>query len=84
MAPSLFEIVELPNGDVVLQRANSKGEPLIRIGFSDDVQDFLDDAKIDVAKVMIDAGIELFEQLGSDLLQLEEGETLETSPRVIH
>lgn len=84
MAPSLFEIVVLPNGEVVLQRANTKGEPLIRIGFSDDVQAFLDDAKIDVAKVMIDAGIELFEQLGSDLLQLEEGETLETSPRVIH
>lgn len=84
MAPSLFEIVVLPNGEVVLQRANTKGEPLIRIGFSEDVQAFLDDAKIDVAKVMIDAGIELFEQLGSDLLQLEEGETLETSPRVIH
>lgn len=84
MAPSLYEIVVLPNGEVALQRADSKGEPLIRIGFSDEVQTFLDEAKIDVAKLMIDAGIELFEQLGSDLLQLEEGETLETTPRVIH
>ena len=84
MAPSLFEIVVLPNGEVALQRANEKGEPLIRIGFSEEVQSFLDEAKIDVAKVMIDAGIDLFEQLGSDLLQIEEGDTLASVPRVLH
>mgnify|MGYP003384299226 FL=1 len=84
MSVSLFEIVVLANGEVALQRANDEREPLIRIAFSAEVQDFLEEAKIDVAKVMIDAGIELFEQLGSDLLQIEEGETLETSPRVVH
>jgi len=84
MALSLFEIVVLSNGDVALQRANDESAPLIRIGFSEEVQAFLEDAKIDVGKVMIDAGIELFEQLGSDLLQIEEGETLETSPRILH
>lgn len=84
MSVSLFEIVVLANGEVALQRANDEREPLIRIAFSSEVQDFLEEAKIDVAKVMIDAGIELFEQLGSDLLQIEEGETLYTSPRVVH
>lgn len=84
MSVSQFEIVVLANGEVALQRANDEREPLIRIAFSDEVQDFLEEAKIDVAKVMIDAGIELFEQLGSDLLQIEEGETLVTSPRVVH
>ena len=84
MSVSLFEIVVLANGEVALQRANDEREPLIRIAFSDEVQAFLEEAKIDVAKVMIDAGIELFEQLGSDLLQIEEGETLDASPRVIH
>lgn len=84
MSVSLFEIVVLANGEVALQRANDEREPLIRIAFSAEVQDFLEEAKIDVAKVMIDAGIELFEQLGSDLLQIEEGETLDISPRVVH
>ena len=84
MSISLFEIIVLANGEVALQRANDEREPLIRIAFSVEVQDFLEEAKIDVAKVMIDAGIELFEQLGSDLLQIEEGETLDISPRVVH
>ena len=84
MSLSLFEIVVLPNGDVALQRANDKDEPLIRITFSADVQEFLEEAKIDVAKVMIDAGIELFEQMGSDILQIEEGDSLNATSRILH
>lgn len=84
MSVSLFEIVVLANGDIALQRANDKDEPLIRIAFSNEVQDFLEEAKIDVAKVMIDAGIELFEQMGSDLLQIEEGSHLNATPRILH
>ncbi|MDX2463641.1 MAG: hypothetical protein QNK31_03950 [Porticoccus sp.] len=84
MSLSLFEIVVLPNGDVALQRANDKDEPLIRITFSAEVQDFLEEAKIDVAKVMIDAGIELFEQMGSDILQIEEGDSLNATSRILH
>ena len=84
MSLSLFEIVVLPNGDVALQRANDKDEPLIRIAFSIEVQDFLEEAKIDVAKVMIDAGIELFEQMGSDILQIEEGDSLNATSRILH
>ena len=85
MSASLFEIVVLPNGDIALQRANEKDEPLISISFSEEVQAFLLDAKMDMAKVMIDAGIELFEQLGSDSLQMEE-DSLEvgSSPRILH
>jgi hypothetical protein len=84
MSVSLFEIVVLANGDIALQRANDKDEPLIRIAFSSEVQDFLEEAKIDVAKVMIDAGIELFEQMGSDLLQIEEGSSLNSTSRILH
>ncbi|MEH6468713.1 MAG: hypothetical protein V7725_03750 [Porticoccus sp.] len=84
MSLSLFEIVVLPNGDIALQRANEKDEPLISISFSDEMQEFLQDAKMDVAKVMIDSGIELFEQLGTESMPMEE-DSLETgSPRVLH
>ncbi|MEZ5528923.1 MAG: hypothetical protein R3E57_03120 [Porticoccaceae bacterium] len=71
MTLSLFEIVILPDGDVALQRADDDEAPLIRISFSDEAQEFLQSAKVDVAKVMIDAGIEVFEQLGADNMQLE-------------
>lgn len=84
MSLSLFEIVVLPNGDIALQRANEKDAPLIRISFSDEVQEFLMDAKMDVAKVMIDAGIDLFEELGTDQLNLEDGEIDVKTPRVLH
>jgi len=85
MSVSLLEIVVLPNGDISLQRANEKDEPLISISFSEEVQEFLLDAKMDMAKVMIDAGVELFEQLGSDSMQMEE-DSLEvgSSPRILH
>tara|TARA_B110000503_G_scaffold100965_1_gene150982 strand:- start:36 stop:293 length:258 start_codon:yes stop_codon:yes gene_type:complete len=85
MSVSLLEIVVLPNGDIALQRANKKDEPLISISFSEEVQEFLLDAKMDMAKVMIDAGVELFEQLGSDSMQMEE-DSLEvgSSPRILH
>ncbi len=84
MSRSLFEIVVLPNGDIALQRANEKDEPLISISFSDEVQEFLLEAKMDVAKVMIDSGIELFEQLGSEGMSMEEGSLETGSPRVLH
>lgn len=84
MSRTLFEIVVLPNGDIALQRANEKDEPLISISFSDEVQEFLLDAKMDVAKVMIDSGIELFEQLGSESMSMEEGSLETGSLHVLH
>ncbi|MBQ0712605.1 MAG: hypothetical protein KBT53_06575 [Porticoccus sp.] len=84
MSRSLFEIVVLPNGDIALKRANEKDEPLISISFSDEVQEFLLDAKMDVAKVMIDSGLELFEQLGSESMSMEEGSPEIVSPHVLH
>ncbi|MDP1521211.1 hypothetical protein Q8A57_09545 [Porticoccus litoralis] len=74
MSLSLFEIVILPDGDIALQRTDDDS-PLIRISFSDDAEAFLESAKVDVAKVMIDAGIEVFEELGAENMKLE-------SPRI--
>ena len=82
MSLSLFEIVILPDGDVALQRTDDDDAPLIRISFSDEAQSFLQSAKVDVAKVMIDAGIELFEQLGAENMQLEA--PLVNKDRILH
>ncbi len=58
MPSSLFEIVELPNGDVALQRAGDKGEPMVCIRFSQESLYFLREFKFEVAKAMIEAGLE--------------------------
>lgn len=59
---SLYEIVELPNGEIALQRADEAGvdgaEPLVSIRFSEESLYFLNGAKLDVAKAMIEAGLE--------------------------
>jgi len=59
MSASLYEIVELSNGDVVLQRADENGDPLVSIRFSAESLSFMRDGKFDVAKAMIEAGMEV-------------------------
>ena len=55
---TLFEIIELPNGDIALRRADESGEPLVSIRFSKESLYFLNESKIDIAKAMIEAGLE--------------------------
>lgn len=56
---SFYEIVELINGDVALQRADSEtNEPLVTIRFSQESLAFLGEEKFLVAKAMIEAGME--------------------------
>lgn len=71
MASSLYEIVVLPDGEVVLQRSNAKDEPLIRINFSDEAVLYLGDSSVDIARIMIDAGIEAVEQLSFESVSVD-------------
>lgn len=57
MAASVLEIVELPNGDVVLQQAGGEGGALVTLRFSGTSRDFLGDSRLEVAKAMFKAGI---------------------------
>lgn len=54
---TLLEIAELANGDIVLQRADGEGTPLVRIRFSAESRAYLAGAHLGVAKAMIEAGI---------------------------
>lgn len=78
MSATLYEVVMLTNGDVVLKRVDETEEPLIRIRFSDEARFFLDDMQLDVARAMIDAGIEAVEQI--DML----GDEQQTQQRLLH
>ena len=65
MAFTEYELVILDDGEVALQRAGSD-EPLVRISFSDSVLEYLDGKHIDVAKSMMDAGIQTVFEINED------------------
>lgn len=66
MPSSFYEIVELPNGDVVLQRAEDADEPLVAIRFSAESLAFLGESRFEVAKAMIEAGMDAASELAVD------------------
>lgn len=83
----LYEILELPNGDVVLRRVDEDAvkegasqEPLVSIRFSEEAMFFLDDARLDVAKAMIEAGLSVAGNIsleGEELRDLDDEELLD-------
>ncbi|MFT5692630.1 MAG: hypothetical protein ACI92E_001966 [Oceanicoccus sp.] len=92
MSSSFLEIVQLADGEVVLQRVDDDSEPLVSIRFSDESRTFIDEAKLDVAKAMIHAGLEVVAQISrgeSDRVESQEDKSLEglsvsSKDRVIH
>ena len=65
MAFTEYELVVLDDGEVALQRAGSD-EPLVRISFSPSVIADLDGKHVDVAKSMMDAGIQTVFEIHDD------------------
>lgn len=57
MSSPYYEIVQLADGEIALQRIDDESEPLVRITFSDEVKFFLQEQYVDVAKAMINTGI---------------------------
>ena len=84
MSSSVLEIVELPDGEIVLKKADSEEEPLLNIRFSDESLATMPQIRLEVAKAMIQAGIQAFAEL-SDQVAFEEAEISEASlSRVLH
>ena len=84
MSASLLEIVDLGDGEVVLQRADDDSEPLVVIRFSEETRLYLMDNGLEVAKAMIQAGI----QAAAAIMEQEQGEAdaepEADAPRVLH
>lgn len=79
MSSSLYEIVELVDGRVGLRRAGEDGEPLVTIAFSSDALAYIQDAKLEIVKAMIEAGLEVT----SELIESQEAE-FDDEIRVLH
>ncbi len=83
MSSSFLEIVELPNGDIVLQRSDDDGEPLVVIQFSEESRIYLLDGTLEVARAMIQAGMETAAQL-AEQGEIELGDFGDEQPRILH
>ena len=84
MPTSLLEIVDLGDGEIVLQRADDDSEPLVTIRFSDESRMYIMDQGLEVAKAMIQAGIQAAAQLADHAEVEVETESTGNSPRVLH
>ena len=83
MSTSLLEIVDLGDGEVVLQRVEGESEPLVSIQFSDEANAYLLGNNLEVAKVMIQAGIEAAARLAEvNNVEVEAADMSEA--RVLH
>jgi hypothetical protein len=74
VSTSILEIVELSDGEVVLQRAEDESGPLVTIRFSEESRLYLRDNGLEVARAMIQAGLQAAAELA------EQGE-METEPQ---
>jgi len=83
VSTSLLEIVDLGDGEIVLQRADDDSEPLVRITFSGESQLYLMDNGLEVAKAMIQAGLQAAAVMAEQTDVEIESDT-DSTPRVLH
>ena len=86
MSTSLLEIVDLGDGEVVLQRADDDSETLVSIQFSEEASAYLMENNLEVAKVMIQAGIQAAAKMAEmSGVEIESSESVEkVEQRTLH
>jgi hypothetical protein len=81
---SLLEIVDLGDGEIVLKRAEDEGDALVSIRFSEESRMYIADQGMEVAKAMIQAGIQAAAQLADQGDVEMEIETVRGAPPTVH
>ncbi len=84
MSASLLEIVDMGDGEIVLQQADNDAEPLLTIRFSEASQRHMMENCLEVAKVMIQAGIEAVAVMADDDEAIAENEAYSEERRTLH
>lgn len=78
MPTSFLEIVELPDGRIVLRRADEE-EALVTLEFSADAKGFLQGQHIEIAKAMFNVGVQMAGRLAEGGMGMDD-----EGPRVLH
>ena len=79
MKDSLLEIAVLESGEIVVRRAKEQDEPLLTLSFSSELTSTLGDERLNIAKIMLSAGVQLVAEAGT---RQREAEVLR--PPVVH
>jgi hypothetical protein len=83
VSTALLEIVDHGEGEIVLRRADSDAEPLVTVNFSEEARIYIMDNSLEVAKAMIQAGIQAAAAI-SERGDSEAEESRGVPPRVVH
>jgi hypothetical protein len=78
MPTSFLEIVELPDGRIVLRRGEDEGV-LVTLDFSEDARAFLQGHHVNVAKAMLNVGLQMAGKLAEGDLEHDQA-----GDRVLH
>ncbi|WP_312397572.1 hypothetical protein [Stutzerimonas kunmingensis] len=78
MPSSFLEIVELPDGRIVLRRAEDE-EVLVTLNFSEDAKLFLQGQHVEIAKAMFNVGVQMAGRMSEGDFERDDEE-----PRVLH
>ena len=81
MSNAFLEIVELPDGRIVLRRSEEES-PLVTLNFSTEAREFLQERYIDVARAMFHAGLDAAGHLAED--ETFESEDVEPVSHTLH
>jgi len=87
---SQLEIVELSSGEIVLRRIDGKGNPLVKITFSDEVRVLLSEFSLEIGKAMVGAGVHAVGEVYGHVLESHEerhdysAEEYDDVPGVLH
>lgn len=82
MSRAYLEIVELEDGTFALRRMDDEaGDALVEIHFSPEVQGFLGDHKVAIAKAMLGAGVQAAGAISKSIMEAEDKEL---QSRVLH
>ncbi len=85
MAELFLEIVELESGEIVLREMESDDVPVMKVSFSDEMKKRLQDRYLDVAKVMLSAGIHMAAEMQNKAAEAEAlRKTEDEKPPVLH
>ena len=84
MAAAILEIVELPGGEIVLQRAGGEGGPLVSLRFSAESREFLGDSRLEVAKAMFKTAIVAAVEKAGGRVELDFVGPGGDTPRILH
>ena len=63
MSDSVIELVKLENGDIALRNSDAPEEPLLTITFSEQVRGFLQFDQMEVARAMVEAGMNTYREI---------------------